>query len=78
MKKEQALASCARACSGHRNIEKSYNFEAVLLELLVTQINTPSKAIPCGLDPTKKLPWSAPSLARSRVALLVLMLVTQT
>ena len=77
MRKEQTLASCARACSNHRSIEKSYNFEAVLLELLDTQINTPSKAIPCGLDPTRKLPWSAPSLARSLVALLVVMLVTQ-
>jgi hypothetical protein len=77
MRTDQALVFCLRACSDHRGIQKSYNFEAVLPELLVTQINTPSKAIPCGLDPTKKLPWSVPSLARSLVALLVVMLVTQ-
>src|SRR5262245_51351723 len=38
---------------------------------LATQTFAPSNAAACGLMPTEKVPWTAPSLARSLVTLLL-------
>src|SRR5205814_10734520 len=49
----------------------------VLLPLFATQMLAPSKATPWGLEPTAKVPSSAPSLARSLLTSLLTAFVAQ-
>jgi hypothetical protein len=54
-----------------RTTVMSYNLLIELLDVFVTQMFTPSKAIPRGLIPTENVPNMEPLLARSFVTLLL-------